>query len=118
MHSDIQFVQAILAKEVPGESEPSQASHTNSIELMTSQVNAVYWLLEEQCTPIVNRHSFTLSHPKQHTFRGKTVATFTHFAWLHSNKTLVFCDMQGSPAHQNGETIEILFDPMTHSPQG
>ncbi|KAF8525670.1 kinase-like domain-containing protein, partial [Gautieria morchelliformis] len=77
----------------------------------------IYWLLEERRTPVVNNYSYTLSHPDQYGLKGKTMSAFTHFTWLHSQHTLLFADMQGSAARgSDGQPVEILFDPMTHSP--
>ncbi|KAF8513199.1 kinase-like domain-containing protein [Gautieria morchelliformis] len=106
--TDIQFVEAILAQEdLRHGSEPSVASHTSSKCVEDSDCRAIYWLLEEQRTLVVNNYSYTLSH----------LSAFTHFTWMHSQNTLLFADMQGSPARgSDGQPVEILFDPMTHSP--
>ncbi|KAF8576013.1 hypothetical protein K439DRAFT_1307918, partial [Ramaria rubella] len=79
----------------------------------------IYWLLEEQRTPVVNNYSYTLNHPDQKSLKGATIVVFAHFCWLYSQQTLVFADMQGSPARNSlGNSIEVLFDPMTHSLTG
>ncbi|KAF8579619.1 kinase-like protein, partial [Ramaria rubella] len=79
----------------------------------------IYWLLDEWRTLVVNNYSYTLSHPDQKTLKDATIVAFTHFCWLYSKNTLVFADMQGSQARNaSGSSIEVLFDPMTHSLSG
>ncbi|KAF8582863.1 hypothetical protein K439DRAFT_1235951, partial [Ramaria rubella] len=70
-------------------------------------------------TPVVNNYSYTLNHPDQKSLKGATIIAFAHFCWLYSKNTLVFADMQGSPAcNLLGNSVEVLFDPMTHSLTG
>ncbi|KAJ6452514.1 kinase-like domain-containing protein, partial [Mycena sanguinolenta] len=53
-----------------------------------------------------------------------TVHTFTHFVWGHSNRTLIFADLQaltfltGTPALVGHKDGMILFDPLSHTKTG
>ncbi|KAF8573695.1 hypothetical protein K439DRAFT_1624887 [Ramaria rubella] len=117
---DMQFVEPLLAKEVVGvEQCPSLGSNFSRDDVELSEIQAIYWLLEEWRTLVVNNYSYTLNHPDQKSLKGATIVVFAHFCWLYSQQTLVFADMQGSPARNSlGNSIEVLFDPMTHSLTG
>ncbi|KAF8584362.1 hypothetical protein K439DRAFT_1616774 [Ramaria rubella] len=117
---DMQFVEPLLAKEVVGvEQCPSLGSNCSWDDVELSEIQAIYWLLEEWCMPVVNNYSYTLNHPDQKSLKGATIVVFAHFCWLYNQQTLVFADMQGSPAQNSlGNSIEALFDPMTHSLTG
>ncbi|KAF8587691.1 hypothetical protein K439DRAFT_1614125 [Ramaria rubella] len=93
---DMQFVEPLLAKEVVGvEQCPSLGSNCSRDDVELSEIQAIYWLLEEQRTPVVNNYSYTLNHPDQKSLKGATIVVFAHFCWLYSQQTLVFADMQG-----------------------
>ncbi|KAF8573104.1 hypothetical protein K439DRAFT_1625310 [Ramaria rubella] len=117
---DMQFVEPLLAKEITDdEGCPSAASNCSQNDVELSDIQAIYWLLEEQRTPVVNNYSYTLNHLDQKSLKGATIVVFVHFCWLYSKQTLVFADMQGSPARNSlGNSVEILFDLMTHSLTG
>ncbi|KAJ7734464.1 kinase-like domain-containing protein, partial [Mycena metata] len=77
------------------------------------------WLAEQKRSTIVEHFTYTLSH-KLHKkdLRSATVHTFAHFVWGHSNQTLIFADLQGTPALVNYKDGMILFDSMTHTKDG
>ncbi|KAJ6550295.1 hypothetical protein B0H19DRAFT_1074156 [Mycena capillaripes] len=54
-----------------------------------------------------------LLHKKD--LRSATIHAFAHFAWGHSNRSLVFADLQGTPALIGHKDGMVLFDPMTHT---
>ncbi|KAF8589723.1 hypothetical protein K439DRAFT_1612523 [Ramaria rubella] len=116
----MQFVEPLLAKEITDdEGCPSAASNCSQNDVELSDIQAIYWLLEERRTPVVNNYSYTLNHLDQKSLKGATIVVFVHFCWLYIKQTLVFADMQGSPACNSlGNSVEVLFDPMTHSLTG
>ncbi|KAJ7857832.1 hypothetical protein B0H14DRAFT_2578192 [Mycena olivaceomarginata] len=64
------------------------------------------WLVEPKRSSFVEHFTYTLSH-KLHKkdLRSATIHAFAHFAWGHSNRSLVFADLQGTPAlvgHKDG----------------
>ncbi|KAJ7842564.1 hypothetical protein B0H14DRAFT_2359538, partial [Mycena olivaceomarginata] len=46
------------------------------------------------------------------------IHTFAHVVWGHSNQTVVFADLQGTPALVRYKDGMVLFDPMTHTKNG
>lgn len=144
---DIQFAEAFLGQELgdvpsPAASMVVDEDHSDTV-LMHSE-NAFKgwtWLMEKCCPTTVVRISGTLAHPSiSSNLLSLTVMAFAHFAYLHSQKTLVFADLQGkhcpvtiylvcdisyrcvvSGTHcQVKEGVDgfILFDPMTHTEDG
>ncbi|KAF8583633.1 hypothetical protein K439DRAFT_1617341 [Ramaria rubella] len=128
--TDMQFVEPLLAKELVDDDKiPSLGSNCSLVNVEDSESQGIYWLLEERRTPVVNNYSYTLNHLHQKSLKGATIVAFTHFCWLYSKNTLVFADMQGGLLSSPSVwfpmikicfqcSIEVLFDPMTHSPNG
>ncbi|KAJ6556996.1 kinase-like domain-containing protein [Mycena vulgaris] len=79
----------------------------------------ITWLVETKRSTTVEHFTFTLNH---HTHRqdlcAQTIHAFAHFVYGNSNKNVVLADIQGTPAHLNGQDVMVLFDPMTHTPAG
>ncbi|KIK79382.1 hypothetical protein PAXRUDRAFT_161426 [Paxillus rubicundulus Ve08.2h10] len=67
--------------------------------------------------PVI-KFSGTMQHPIANDKHGITVAAFAHFVYEFSKHKMVFADIQGSPMTVNGGDGVILFDVMTHSPEG
>ncbi|KAJ7870108.1 kinase-like domain-containing protein, partial [Mycena olivaceomarginata] len=79
------------------------------------------WLVEPRRSSFVEHFTYTLSH-KLHKkdLPSATIHAFAHFAWGHSNRSLVFADLQGicTPALVGHKDGMVLFDPMTHTKNG
>lgn len=129
-HPDIKFADAFLAKET-GDS-PSPAS---GIKVKDPVYGGVTWLVEDKRPTVVQKFTGTLSHKRRRDdLASLTVDAFTHFAFGHSNSSIVFADLQGKPyfgvmafdlifmlatlSRVNGEDGLTLFDPMTHTKDG
>jgi hypothetical protein len=56
--------------------------------------SAVTWLLEPLRAASVDRWSGTLEHPIHADKAGKTIDAFMHFAYIYSQQSLVFADLQ------------------------
>jgi hypothetical protein len=70
---------------------PSPASGGG--DAMTTKIQ---WLVEDRRPMAVTRYSGTLVHPSvAKDLQSLTIFAFVHFAWGHSNKTLIFADIQG-----------------------
>ncbi|KAJ7738812.1 kinase-like domain-containing protein [Mycena metata] len=108
--SGLAFAEAFLLEEI---NSPSPASAVTEIGPGGSGLT---WLAEQKRSTIVEHFTYTLSH-KLHKkdLRSATVHAFAHFVWGHSNQTLIFADLQGTPALVNYKDGMILFDPMTHT---
>ncbi|KAJ7856076.1 kinase-like domain-containing protein, partial [Mycena olivaceomarginata] len=107
------FAEAFLAEEI---NSPSPASGVTEIGPSSAGLT---WLAEQKRSTIVEHFTYTLSH-KLHKkdLCSATVPAFAHFVWGHSNQTLVFADLQGTPALVNHKDGMVLFDPMTHTRDG
>jgi hypothetical protein len=80
---------AFLAQEI---GEPSPASGIENADYG----HGIMWLVEKRRPTAVYRYSGTLSHHSQgKDQRSSTIYAFSHFVYGHSNKTLVFADLQG-----------------------
>ncbi|KAJ7304696.1 kinase-like domain-containing protein, partial [Mycena albidolilacea] len=77
------------------------------------------WLVEPKRSSFIEHFTYTLSH-KLHkkNLRSSMVHAFAHFVWGHSNRTLVFADLQGTPALIGYKDGMIFFDPRTHTREG
>ncbi|KAJ6470740.1 kinase-like domain-containing protein [Mycena vitilis] len=128
--NNLAFAEAFLAEEIK---LPSPASGVKEIG---PDSPGLTWLVELRRSLFVEHFTFTLSH-KMHKkdLRSGTIHAFAHFVWGHSNRTLVFADLQGkhwalglkakysqftegSPALVGHKDGMILFDPMTHTKNG
>ncbi|KAJ6601597.1 kinase-like domain-containing protein [Mycena sp. CBHHK59/15] len=111
--SNMAFTEAFLAEEIKS---PSPASGVKEID---TDSPGLTWLVESKRSSFVENFTFTLSH-KLHKkdLRSATIHAFTHFAWGHSNRSLVFADVQGTPALVGHKDGMVLFDPMTHTKTG
>ncbi|KAJ6544934.1 kinase-like domain-containing protein [Mycena sp. CBHHK59/15] len=111
--SDMAFAEAFLAEEIKS---PSPASGVKEID---TDSPGLTWLVESKRSSFVEHFTFTLSH-KLHKkdLRSATIHAFTHFSWGHSNRSLVFADIQGTPALVGHKDGMVLFDPMTHTKTG
>ncbi|KAF5348561.1 hypothetical protein D9756_009626 [Leucocoprinus leucothites] len=79
----------------------------------------IMWLVETWCPGDVEHCSSTLSHPSTSMeLKSSRIYAFTHFSYGHSNRNLVFADVQGSPTVVNSHDGLILFDLMTHTSNG
>ncbi|KAK7041370.1 kinase-like domain-containing protein [Favolaschia claudopus] len=67
----------------------------------------------------VEHFSYTLVHKsRKKDLRSSTIYAFAHFVWGHSNQTMIFADLQGTPALVGRKDGIVLFDPMTHTVAG
>ncbi|KAJ6473885.1 kinase-like domain-containing protein, partial [Mycena sanguinolenta] len=107
------FAEAFLAEELKF---PSPAS---GIKEIGPESPGMTWLVEPRRSSIVEHFTYMLSH-KLHKkdSRSATVHAFAHFVWGHSNRTLIFADLQGTPALVGHKDGMILFDPMSHTKTG
>ncbi|KAJ7692913.1 kinase-like domain-containing protein, partial [Mycena rosella] len=79
----------------------------------------ITWLVETKRSTMVEHFTFTLNHHiRRQDLCTQTIHAFAHFVYGHSNKTCILADIQGTPAHVNGRDLLVLFDPMTHTPNG
>ncbi|KAF7371790.1 hypothetical protein MVEN_00036700 [Mycena venus] len=110
---DIAFSDAFLAEEVES---PTPASGVKEIG---PDSPGMTWLVEPKRSTFVEHFTYTLSH-KLHKkdLRSSTIHAFAHFVWGHSNRTLVFADLQGTSALVGYKDGLVLFDPMTHTKTG
>ena len=53
------------------------------------------WLVDPQCTTLVEKFSGTLVHPTCHDKLGITLSAFAHYAYEASHEELVLADIQG-----------------------
>ncbi|KAJ7599663.1 kinase-like domain-containing protein [Mycena floridula] len=78
-----------------------------------------YWLIETKRSTTVEHYTYTLQHhSERNDLKTLTIHAFAHFTFEHSHESLVFADLQGSPAFVRGKDGIILFDPMTHTITG
>ncbi|RDB26567.1 hypothetical protein Hypma_005670 [Hypsizygus marmoreus] len=114
---NIEFTQCFLAEELlPAGTSPSVASGLDEFD---DPVNKIIWFLEPLRHTAVVRWSGTLQHPDHKGKLAQTLAAFVHYAYSYSEGTLVFADLQGSKGTlSNGKSGMVLFDVMTHSPNG
>ena len=98
----LEFSRCLLAKEiVDGETgTPSPATGVTQSQWTDSwavQDYGLVWLLEPERSPVVQRWSGTMEHPKQTGSKlGATVTAFAHHAYICSLRTLVFADLQSA----------------------
>ncbi|KAJ7832306.1 hypothetical protein B0H13DRAFT_2289105 [Mycena leptocephala] len=120
--ADFMFSDGLLAQEIVGDCAltPSPASGVPmSVFLDATSGNpdsAITWLLEPLRAASVNRWSGTLEHPIHADKAGKTIDAFMHFAYIYSQQSLVFADLQSTRGRApSGSGASILFDAMTHT---
>ncbi|KAJ7577391.1 kinase-like domain-containing protein [Mycena floridula] len=91
-----------------------------------TESDGITYLIEKKRPTTVSKFSGTLTHQAQrHNLQSHTVSAFAHFAFVHSQRSLVFADLQGklillisTLAHVNGKDVMVLFDVMTHTTSG
>ncbi|KAJ7842545.1 hypothetical protein B0H14DRAFT_2586268 [Mycena olivaceomarginata] len=113
INNDLAFAEAFLAEEI---NSPSPASGVKDIG---PDSPGLTWLVEPKQSTFVEHFTYTLSqkfHRKD--LRSATIHAFAHFVWGHSNQTLVFADLQGTPALVGYKDGMVLLDPMTHTKNG
>ncbi|KAK7015342.1 kinase-like domain-containing protein [Favolaschia claudopus] len=110
---NIAFTDAFLAEEIES---PSPAS---GIPQITAESPGITWLVEPKRSTSVEHFSYTLVHKsRKKDLRSSTIYAFAHFVWGHSNQTMIFADLQGTPALVGRKDGLVLFDPMTHTVAG
>ncbi|KAK7048818.1 kinase-like domain-containing protein [Favolaschia claudopus] len=110
---NIAFTDAFLAEEIES---PSPAS---GIPQITAESPGITWLVEPKRSTSVEHFSYTLVHKsRKRDLRSSTIYAFAHFVWGHSNQTMIFADLQGTPALVGRKDGLVLFDPMTHTVGG
>lgn len=89
--ADFMFADAFLLQEL---NNPSKASGVSDIIL---DEDGITWLAEKKRPTTVCRYSGTLSHhtSSRRDLRSMTIYAFVHYAYGHSNKIMVFADLQG-----------------------
>ncbi|KAF9521496.1 kinase-like domain-containing protein, partial [Crepidotus variabilis] len=81
--------------------------------------NGFVWLVEKKRPMAIERFSGTLTHASSRTdLQATTIAAFSHFAYFLSKGNRVFADIQGTLTHLDKKDIMVLFDLMTHTPDG
>ncbi|KAJ7604069.1 kinase-like domain-containing protein, partial [Roridomyces roridus] len=77
------------------------------------------WLVEPRRAQVVTKFSGTMNHQqKKKDVLYNTVFAFAHFAFGFGNRNIVFTDIQGTPSIVNNKMGMVLFDVMTHTPDG
>ncbi|KAK7034990.1 kinase-like domain-containing protein [Favolaschia claudopus] len=110
---NIAFTDAFLAEEIES---PSPAS---GIPQITAESPGITWLVEPKRSTSVEHFSYTLVHKsRKKDLRSSTIYAFAHFVWGHSNQTMIFADLQETPALVGRKDGLVLFDPMTHTVAG
>ncbi|KAF7364534.1 Kinase-like protein [Mycena venus] len=111
---------------VPDGSGPSAASEF-SLEQYPAAVDAqadpnsdpgiVIWLFEPRRSSKVKHWSGTNEYPSWHQNKlGSTLNAFSHWAYLFSQESTVFSDLQTATAiNEYGDGVQVLFDVMTHT---
>jgi hypothetical protein len=87
--TDLHFVNAYIGTEV----EP-----TRIVGLKDDSAAPMpwAWIVERRRPMSVLKWSGTLTHPNHHTdLVGATICAFVHFAYIFSQRSLVFADIQG-----------------------
>ncbi|KAJ6460795.1 kinase-like domain-containing protein [Mycena vitilis] len=113
VYTAIKFADAWLGQEL---NRPSVASGSMKID---SSQEGITWLVEDKRATTVEHFTFTLNHQtRRRDLCAQTIHAFAHFVFGHSNKNVVFADIQGTPTHIDGQDMMVLFDPMTHTPTG
>ncbi|KAF7344642.1 Kinase-like protein [Mycena venus] len=101
--------------------EQYQAAQPNSdSDQLTSDRGLVTWLFEPRRYSKVQHWSGTNEYPPYHRHKlGSTLNAFTHYAYLLSLESMIFCDLQTATiVDENGDGIHVLFDVMTHTLDG
>ncbi|KAF7366586.1 hypothetical protein MSAN_00916100 [Mycena sanguinolenta] len=113
VETNLAFAEGFLAEELHS---PTPASGVKEID---SELPGLTWLVEPKQSSIVEHFTYTLAH-KSHKkdLRSATVQAFAHLVWGHSNRTLIFADLQGTRALVGQKDGMILFDPMPHMKTG
>ncbi|KAF9522684.1 kinase-like domain-containing protein [Crepidotus variabilis] len=108
----LRFASVFLAEET-GEGVPSPASH-----VLEPNIKPL-WIVESWRAKAVTKFTGTLNHSSVRADSlSQTVHAFAHFSYLFTKGEMVFADLQGTPAFNNGESVTILFDVMTHTLHG
>ena len=85
------FADAYLGQEAE-ETLPSPASGGGQHD-----TGRIMWLIEKRRPTTVTRYSGTLMHTaNKKDLRSLTIFAFAHFAFGHSNRSMVFADIQGA----------------------
>ncbi|KAJ7825810.1 hypothetical protein B0H14DRAFT_2596271 [Mycena olivaceomarginata] len=93
INNDLAVAEAFLAEEI---NSPSPASGVKDIG---PDSPGLTWLVEPKQSTFVDHFTYTLSHKfHKKDLRSATIHAFAHFVWGYSNQTLVFADLQGTPA--------------------
>ncbi|KAF7293615.1 Alpha-type protein kinase domain-containing protein [Mycena indigotica] len=114
----IEFTPAYLAteKSIQVTRAPSVASDLESFD---SSGDGITWLVEDKRAAAVIQFTSTLNHKARGTdLQTLTIHSFAHYVFGATNGTLVMADIQGTPATVRGNDGLILFDIMTHTPDG
>ncbi|KAJ7203506.1 kinase-like domain-containing protein [Mycena pura] len=95
---------------------PSIAS---GVPIITDKDIGMTWLVERKRPMTVTKYSGTLVHTSaRKDLRSLTICAFAHFAFGFSDQSIVFADLQGSPAQVRGGDGLVLFDLMAHTQNG
>ncbi|KAJ3520545.1 hypothetical protein NMY22_g12707 [Coprinellus aureogranulatus] len=129
----LRFEDGFLLEEIEGPPSPASGMPqddrdemwTFNLSASLSKILRLIWLGEKKhITGRIIRFNGTLAHPSAHTdLAHLTVYALIHYIFGHTNRQLVFADLQGTPAlfeMENGKTVDgfTLFDPMTHTVDG
>jgi hypothetical protein len=97
---DFEFAQCILAREIVGDGGPSPSSgvsvqdYEKEVSELPDGATSIVWLLEPRRSQAVTHYSGTMAYRDWKDKRGLTINAFTHFAYIMSDRTLVFADIQ------------------------
>ncbi|KAJ7197342.1 kinase-like domain-containing protein [Mycena rebaudengoi] len=115
----IKFAQGYLVTEIPV-SVTRGPSVASGLESFHQTHNGMTWLVKGKRASVVISFTSTLDHQARgaEDSQSNTVHAFAHFVFQYSAGSLVFADLQGTPAPVHGGDGLILFDPMTHTRDG
>ncbi|KAG2015179.1 atypical/Alpha protein kinase [Coprinopsis cinerea AmutBmut pab1-1] len=118
----LSFAKGLLLQEIGKHSPASGQLCDSETDHDGQEVIGIKWLAEERhLSRRIVRFCGTMQHQTTRTdLAYQTVHTFNHFVYLHTNRQLIFADLQGTPTSvklASGEVVEgmMLFDPMTHT---
>lgn len=92
---DLHFVDAYLGTEV----EPTLITSQKSSDAIPTPWA---WIVEKHRPMSVMKWSGTLAHPNHYSdLIGATICAFVHFAYIFSQRSVVFADIQGTFDHNS-----------------
>ncbi|KAJ7191238.1 kinase-like domain-containing protein [Mycena pura] len=108
-------------EDVDDGTKPCSVANVSPEDLDMAHARGVDWLVEPRRRGAVQKWSGTVPSKSQATTTSRLAATitaFVHFAYVFSQKSMVFCDVQTMRAQVDGKSMNVVFDPMMHTLEG